>query len=120
LIAKLEALPDDEGRPMGTRAYKPQEIYRKVNGVPPDLVVLFGDLNWRSVGTIGNGSLYVFENDTGPDEANHAQQGMYILAHPSVGGRGRRDGASLYDVLPTSLSMLGIPVPAGLRGRTLV
>jgi len=120
LIAKLEALPDDQGRPMGTRAYKPQEIYRKVTGVPPDLVVLFGDLNWRSVGTVGNGSVYVFENDTGPDEANHAQQGMYILAHPSLPAHGRRDDATLYDVLPTCLNMLGIPVPAGLRGRTLI
>ncbi|MEP0843950.1 MAG: alkaline phosphatase family protein, partial [Phycisphaerae bacterium] len=101
LIARLEALPDDAGRPMGTRAYKPQNIYRRVNGVPPDLVVIFGDLSWRSVGTIGNTALHVFENDTGPDDANHAQQGMYILAHPSLPSRGRRDDASLYDVLPT-------------------
>ncbi|HOB74655.1 MAG TPA: alkaline phosphatase family protein [Phycisphaerae bacterium] len=120
LIAKLAALPDDKGVPMGTKAYKPQEIYRKVNGVPPDLVVIFGDLHWRSVGSIGNPSVYVFENDTGPDEANHAQQGMYVLSHPSLPARGRCDGASLYDVAPTCLSLLGIPVPAGLRGRTLV
>ena len=73
----LEALCDDKGRPMGTRAYKPQNIYARVNGVPPDLVVIFGDLSWRSVGTIGNPSLHVFDNDTGPDDANHAQQGMW-------------------------------------------
>jgi predicted AlkP superfamily phosphohydrolase/phosphomutase len=120
LIAKLEALPDHEGRPMGTRAYKPQDIYRKVNGVPPDLVVIFGDLHWRSVGTIGNASPYVFENDTGPDEANHAQQGMYILAHPSLPAQGRRDDASLYDVMPTCLALLGQAPPAGLRGRSLI
>lgn len=120
LIAKLEALPDDQGRVMGTRAYKPQEIYRKVNGVPPDLVVIFGDLNWRSVGTIGNPGLHVFENDTGPDDANHAQHGMYILAHPSLPAQGRQDDASLYDVAPTCLKMLGAPVPAGMRGRPLV
>jgi predicted AlkP superfamily phosphohydrolase/phosphomutase len=120
LIAKLEALPDDKGRPMGTRAYKPQDIYQKVNGVPPDLVVIFGDLSWRSVGTIGNSSLYVFENDTGPDDANHAQQGMYILSHPSLSARGRQDDASLYDVAPTSLRMLGFDVPADMRGRSLV
>jgi predicted AlkP superfamily phosphohydrolase/phosphomutase len=119
LIARLEALGDDRGRPMGTRAYKPQDIYAKVNGVAPDLVVIFGDLSWRSVGTIGNASRYVFDNDTGPDDANHAQQGMYILSHPSLPPHGRRQ-ASLYDVAPTSLKLLGQPVPSDMRGRALV
>jgi predicted AlkP superfamily phosphohydrolase/phosphomutase len=120
LIAKLEALPDHNGKRMGTRAYKPQEIYRKVNAVPPDLVVIFGDLFWRSVGSIGNPSLHVFENDTGPDDANHAQHGMYVLSHPSLPARGRMDTASLYDVTPTCLKMLGCPVPADMRGKAIV
>ncbi len=120
LVRKLEALQDHEGKVMGTRAYKPQAIYRKVNGVPPDLVVIFGDLSWRSVGTVGNPSLHVFENDTGPDDANHAQLGMYILAHPSLAPRGRQNDASLYDVAPTSLKLLGHPVPQDMRGRSLI
>jgi len=120
LVAKLESLPDDKGMPMRTRAYKPQDIYRKVNGVPPDLVVILGDLSWRSVGTIGNGSLYVFENDTGPDDANHAQQGMYILTHPSLPARGRQNDATLYDVAPTCLKLLGHAIPPDMRGRPLV
>ena len=120
LVEKLEALPDHEGQLMGTRAYKPQDIYPQVNGVPPDLVVIFGDLNWRSVGTLGNEALYVFENDTGPDDANHAQEGMYILTHPSLAARGRQDEATLYDVAPTSLKMLGYPIPGDMRGKSLV
>jgi predicted AlkP superfamily phosphohydrolase/phosphomutase len=120
LIAKLEALKDHKGQVMGTRAFKPQEVYRKVNGVPPDLVVLFGNLNWRSVGRVGNPSLHVFENDTGPDDANHAADGMYILVHPSLNGRGRRDDATLYDVAPTCLTVMGHPVPPDMIGRSLV
>ncbi len=112
LIRKLEALPDHEGQPMGTRVYKPQAVYKKVNGVPPDLIVLFGDLRWRSVGTIGNPDIYTFENDTGPDDANHAQMGMYTLTVPGVAARGRVDGPTLYDVTPTVLTLLGQPVPA--------
>jgi predicted AlkP superfamily phosphohydrolase/phosphomutase len=124
LIRKLEALPDHHGRPMGTRAYRPEQIYRQVNGVAPDLVVIFGDLHWRSVGTIGNASIYTFENDTGPDDANHAQQGMYILSHPSLErpaalAAGRRD-ASLYDVAPTILRQFGEAPPSDLVGRTLI
>jgi len=119
LIAKLEALPDHQGKVMGTRAYKPSDIYRRVKGVPPDLVVIFGDLNWRSVGRLHNGALHVFENDTGPDDANHAMQGMYIRTHPSLPARGRQDDASLYDVAPTCLSMLGAPIPPDMCGRSL-
>jgi predicted AlkP superfamily phosphohydrolase/phosphomutase len=118
LIRKLEAVRDPHGRPMGNRAYKPADLYRQVNGVPPDLVVIFGDLHWRSVGTIGNPDVYTFENDTGPDDANHAQQGMHILAHPSI-PPGRRD-ASLYDVAPTILKLFGQPAPPEMIGQALV
>ena len=120
IIAKLTALPDHEGNPMGTQVYKPQEIYPQVNGVPPDLIVIFGDLRWRSVGTMGNPGMYTFENDTGPDDANHAQQGLYLFSHPSVPPGGRRDDATLYDVAPTTLKMLGHEPPADMQGRSLI
>jgi len=120
LIERLEAMPDHEGRPMGTRVYKPQAIYKRVNGVPPDLICVFGDLRWRSVGTVGNPGTYTFENDTGPDDANHAQDGLYILSHPSLPKRGRVDGATLYDVAPTTLKLAGLPVPNDMIGKTLI
>jgi len=120
LAEKLQALRDHNGEVMGTQAFKPQDVYRKVNGVPPDLIVIFGNLNWRSVGRVGNDSLYTFENDTGPDDANHALEGMYILSHPSLRGRGRCDDATLYDVAPTCLKMLGYPVPGDMIGKPLV
>ena len=120
LVGKLEAVPDHQGRPMGTRAYRPEDIYRRVNGVAPDLIVIFGDLHWRSVGTVGNESVYTFSNDTGPDDANHAQEGMYILAMPDGGiPRGRVDGPTLYDIAPTILKLLGQPIPADMIGRPL-
>ena len=40
---------------MGTRVLKPEELYPEVHGVAPDLFVYFGDLRWRSVGTLGLG-----------------------------------------------------------------
>jgi predicted AlkP superfamily phosphohydrolase/phosphomutase len=120
LIAKLEGMIDHTGKPMDTKVYKPQDIYDKVNAVPPDLVVLFGNLNWRSVGTVGNPSIYTFENDTGPDDANHSRYGMYLLHHPSLPARGRVDTATLYDVAPTVLRMFDLPVPKDMRGKSLV
>jgi predicted AlkP superfamily phosphohydrolase/phosphomutase len=118
LSAKIEALPDHEGRPMGSRAFKPDRVYEDVTGFPPDLIVLFGDLHWRSVGTLGHADVYTFESESGPDDANHALAGMYLLSHGSL-PRGQRD-ASLFDVAPTTLELLGLKVPRGLRGRSLL
>ena len=105
---------------MGNVAHRPEDIYRQVNRVAPDLLVIFGDLHWRSVGTIGNPDVYTFENDTGPDDANHAQEGMYIYTHPSLPTQGRTDGPTLYDVAPTILKMLGESIPADMIGRSLI
>ncbi|MBX6342849.1 MAG: alkaline phosphatase family protein, partial [Thermomicrobiaceae bacterium] len=73
--AKLEAITDEQGRNIGTRVFLPQEVYKQVNGIPPDLIVYFGDLGWRSIGSGGNPTIQVRENDTGPDDANHAPYG---------------------------------------------
>ena len=45
----------------------------------PDLLVYFGDLGWRSVGAVGNPSVYTFENDIGPDGANHDRTGVFAM-----------------------------------------
>lgn len=116
---KIEAMVDHKGELMGNKCYKPNEIYKTVNNVAPDLVVIFGELRWRSVGVVGHESIYTFENDTGPDDANHAQQGMYIYAHPSLEAKGRVDGPTLYDVTPTILTQMGMDVPADMRGKPL-
>jgi predicted AlkP superfamily phosphohydrolase/phosphomutase len=120
LIAKIEALPDHLGKPMKTRVYKPQDIYVRSNNVPPDLIVIWGDLYWRGVGSLGLGGLYTFENDTGPDDANHAQQGMYIYFDPKrkLGGR-ELHGAKLVDIAPTVLNEFGLPVPSDMVGKII-
>ena len=119
LAERLRALPGPDGQPLGTRVFTPQQLYRTVRGVAPDLIVYFGDLAWRSVGTVGGG-LYSEENDTGPDDANHAQHGLFIFHDPRRPGGGRRlDDLQIYDVLPTLLARYGVAAPDGLRGRAL-
>jgi predicted AlkP superfamily phosphohydrolase/phosphomutase len=120
LARRLEAIPDENGNPIGTRVHKPEELYEQVGGVAPDLIVHFGDLLWRAVGNIGGDEgIHTFENDTGPDDANHAQDGLLIMAGPGI-ERGPREGMHLLDVAPTVLELLGIGVPPGMRGRTLL
>jgi predicted AlkP superfamily phosphohydrolase/phosphomutase len=119
LKEKLEALGDADGNPIGTVARRPEELYEVRNGIAPDLMVYFGDLYWRSVGQVGTGTVHVFENDTGPDDANHAYEGLYILAGGGAPA-GRGPERQIVDVAPTLLTLLGEPVPAEMEGRSLV
>jgi predicted AlkP superfamily phosphohydrolase/phosphomutase len=116
---RLEGLGDDQGRPIGTLAHRPEELYGEALGVAPDLLVYFGDLYWRSIGQVGTGTVHVFENDTGPDDANHAHEGLYILVADGV-EPGRAEERDLRDVAPTLLRLLGEEVPADMEGMSLV
>jgi predicted AlkP superfamily phosphohydrolase/phosphomutase len=119
LREKLEGLGDHEGKPIGTVAHRPEDLYQERKGIVPDLLVYFGDLYWRSVGQVGTGTVHVFENDTGPDDANHAHEGLYILVAEGV-SPGRGPERDIRDVAPTLLELLGQPVPAEMEGSPLV
>ena len=115
----LEAITDEQGVNIGTKVYKPEEIYSESRRIPPDLIVYFGGLSWRSVGSIGLGSVLTFENDTGPDDANHDTHGIFIMKGQGVQGRGRREGLNLLDVAPTVLSLMGIEIPQDMEGKVI-
>jgi predicted AlkP superfamily phosphohydrolase/phosphomutase len=67
---------------------------------------------------VGNPTIHVHENDTGPDDANHAQYGICAYAGPGVPA-GRRDDLRLYDVAPTALGALGVEVPGHMIGKKI-
>jgi predicted AlkP superfamily phosphohydrolase/phosphomutase len=124
---ELESLGDESGRPIGTRVFKPEAIYRSVSGIPPDLIVYFGDLDWRGAGTVGHGRIHLHENDTGPDDANHAQEGIFILrtqpkrwVEAGLSAGQKVSGLFLYDVAPTMLDLCGCPIPADMIGRSIL
>ena len=116
----IKGIPAPDGRPLNTVVFKPQEIYREVRGVAPDLIVYFDNLGWRSVGSFGHGAIYTFDNDTGPDDANHAENGILIYTPPdrNLGGR-RLPTAQLMDFAPTVLKLLGLPIPADMQGKVI-
>jgi predicted AlkP superfamily phosphohydrolase/phosphomutase len=114
----IEAIPDHQGKPMGSVVFKPDELYRKVHNVAPDLMVYFGNLRWRSIGSFGLPGLYTFENDLGPDDANHDQDGVFILWDPRHNHGGRYvENLQLMDVAPTVLDLMQVPVPSDMQGK---
>ena len=116
----IEALPDHEGKPMGSVVFKPEELYREVRNVAPDLMVYLGNLRWRSMGSFGLPGIYTFENDLGPDDANHDQDGVLILWDPRQDHGGQYvEGLQLMDVAPTVLVLMGVQVPPDMLGRVV-
>ena len=47
LAERIAAVTDPDGKCLGSVAYKPDQIYRTVNNIAPDLIVYFGNLRWR-------------------------------------------------------------------------
>ena len=120
LTARFTALPDDRGAPMGSMVFRPQQIYRAVNNIAPDLIVHFGGLYWRSIGGVGYSDLYVQENDTGPDDCNHAQFGVFVLSAPGLPQSGEIQDFRLLDVAPTLLDLAGLPCAPSMQGTSLL
>ncbi|MHC5540612.1 alkaline phosphatase family protein [Singulisphaera rosea] len=118
--AKFEATTDAEGKALGTLVFKPEEVYRNVRNVAPDLIVHFGGLSWRSIGGVGYPTIHVLENDTGPDDCNHAQHGSFVLSSSNNSIRGEIRGAHLLDIAPTLLELGGYDVPTSMQGRSLL
>jgi len=120
LADAIRNLRGPNGEALGTKVYKPQDIYQTVNGIAPDLIVYWGDLTWRSVGSLGHPAIWTFENDTGPDDANHAPEGMLIYYNPRMPLAGRQlQNLEIMDVAPTVLQHFGLTVPASIQGRPL-
>lgn len=121
LMDKVMMIPDDKGNKLKNMVLFPEQIYGVAKGDKPDLMVYFGDLDWRSAGTIGHDSLYLFENDTGPDDSVHSMNGIFMMYNPRKEIKGRQImGAKIADMAPTLLQMFGISIEKdGFDGRRL-
>ncbi len=120
LRARLGAVVRPDGRPLDAELLDPARIYHQVRGDAPDLMGYFGKLRWRSAGTIGHPSLFLAENDTGPDDSVHSMDGFFVLYDAKDGSHaGRLPEQSILDVAPTLLTRLGMPVPAHMQGKPI-
>ncbi len=119
IVDRLSRLTDERGANIGTVAYKPQDVYAECRNIPPDLMVYFGNLCWRSVASVGHGDIHARGNDIGLDNANHAEEGIFILHDPRRQGLGQVEGLHLMDVAPTLLDLFDLPVPRDMQGKVV-
>jgi predicted AlkP superfamily phosphohydrolase/phosphomutase len=120
LADKLRHIVDEKGREIGTVVYHPEHIYEEIVNIPPDLIVHLGNLDWRSAGSVGMGTIHIFENDTGPDDANHAQEGIFISSMKLREPVAHKDLYSIFDIAPSILDYFDIEVPRDMIGESLI
>jgi predicted AlkP superfamily phosphohydrolase/phosphomutase len=108
LKERLSDIPGPDGNVLKNKIRKPEDLYGSAKGDAPDLMASFDDYYYRAAGTIGHDSLFLEENDTGPDDSMHSMDGVIVIYDPnkSVGEEIR--GASILDVAPTILHLMRI------------
>ncbi|MCI4368520.1 MAG: alkaline phosphatase family protein [Thermoplasmata archaeon] len=119
LEERLGRLTGPDGHPMATRILDPKVIYREVRGDPPDLMVYFDELKWRSAGTMGYPTHFLMENDTGPDDAVHGFDGVFVIHDPRHPEERELPTQRILDVTPTLLTLMGEAVPPKLQGAPM-
>lgn len=124
LKEQIAAIPGPTGQPLQHEVVCPEQLYREVRNVAPDLFAFFGDLYWRSAGTVGHGAIHLVENDTGPDGANHDWDGIFMMADGQDLRRGtpfqeQRTGLQLLDIAPTILHAFDRDVPHTMQGQII-
>ncbi len=118
---KAMSIADDKGKKLNNFVFEPSELYGIAMGDKPDLIVYFGDLNWRSAGTVGHDSLYLFENDTGPDDSVHSMNGIFLMFDPKKNLKGKElKGLRVEDIAPTLLRLYDLEIPDGMDGRVIL
>jgi predicted AlkP superfamily phosphohydrolase/phosphomutase len=120
LEAALNTIMDaDTGQIVGAECHRPENIYQTTNGIPPDFIVYFGNLHYRSIGSIGHDKFTTRENDTGPDDANHGPEGIFIWYDPQSSQTGQLHGHQLMDISPTLLNAFQLNIPSTMQGRVI-
>jgi len=119
LTRELGEIRRPDGQPLGVEVKVPSRIYHQVNGDAPDMMAYFGNVAWRSAGTLGYGSLFIEENDTGPDDAVHSFDGIYVVVDPPAGAVGPGAPHDLIDIAPTLFAYFGLPIPSNVQGKPI-
>jgi predicted AlkP superfamily phosphohydrolase/phosphomutase len=118
--AELRAIPHPEtGKPLVERVLERDELYDgPYSDMAPDLTIVLGDWRYRTIGLYDFTTHEVISPAFGPT-GDHRMEGMFVASGPAFRAGSVPDGATLFDLAPTILRLLGVPVPADMDGRAL-
>lgn len=119
------ALRGPDGAPIVASVHKREDLFEgpELERVP-DLLIEFADYRWLGKGNLKSSSTELWDRieiEPGSSHSyvgSHRHEGVLIFAGPSA-AEGMTLDASILDIAPTILYLLGEPIPASLEGRVL-
>jgi predicted AlkP superfamily phosphohydrolase/phosphomutase len=121
LKAELAELTHPEtGAPLVERVYEADELYDgPMSHLAPDLTVVLADWRYRTIGLHDFTTHKVISPAFGPT-GDHRMEGVFLANGPGIRpGATLDESATLLDIAPTVLHLLGVPSPDDLDGRLL-
>ena len=120
LKGALLAIPHPEtGGPLVERVVERDELYDGPQAhLAPDLTVVLKDWRYRTIGLHDFTTNKVVSPSFGPT-GDHRMEGVLIASGPAFRPGAAPRGATLLDIAPTVLHLLGVPVPADMDGRVV-
>ncbi len=116
-----DAPPNAADLQPAVEVYPPAALYSTVRGVAPDLLAVCTRPGWRPSALIGRGAPWVHTGAVPMDAACESSSGLFVIYDPHNLSDGYElTGATIYDIVPTLLALLGQPIPSRLRGRALI
>lgn len=125
IIERLGELRDpDTGETAVTRVYRREELFRgPMTNLAPDLFIEWRDDMYMPTEQQGErDKVFVTRYREGmswPTSGSHRLEGVLIASGPQIRPGAEVSGATIFDLLPTWLRLLGQPVLGGLEGRVI-
>ncbi|MDX2039089.1 MAG: alkaline phosphatase family protein [Isosphaeraceae bacterium] len=115
----MELKHPETGRPLVERVVEAHEIYQGPHAeLAPDLTVVLEDWRYRTIGLHDFTTNQVISPAFGPT-GDHRMEGVIIAHGAGIRPGAEPRGATLLDIAPTVLHLLGVPVPTDMDGRVL-
>jgi predicted AlkP superfamily phosphohydrolase/phosphomutase len=120
LTADLRALRDPHtGEPMIGEIYRPTDLYTGPY-TPQAADLIYVPRDWRNQGFGIHGFASNRWLEPSPDRTGtHRLDGILFLHGPGLRPGGEVTGAALWDVAPTILALMGLPIPKNMDGQVL-
>jgi predicted AlkP superfamily phosphohydrolase/phosphomutase len=118
--SRFEISMDEERGSLEIRVFKPEEIYKTVKGVAPDLILQVGKDSWRADDGVGYRSVCFPAKSEWEDRCSPTNLACFILAADNNPLQGEIEEVHLLDIAPTLLEIAGREVPALMQGKSLL
>jgi predicted AlkP superfamily phosphohydrolase/phosphomutase len=117
--AILEIPHPETGEPLVEAVHEREDLYDGPHiDLAPDLTIVLKDWRYRTIGLHDFTTNQLISPAFGPT-GDHRPEGVIIAHGPPFRTGAAPSGATLLDIAPTVLHLLGVPIPRDMDGRVL-